>query len=57
MDGRGELHLFNVVSEGACNQPLRTFVQDTHLRWLETFSQSPDGMLYVMTHIWLAVIS
>ncbi|KQQ96980.1 L-dopachrome tautomerase-related protein [Massilia sp. Leaf139] len=35
--------------DGGAEAPLRTLVQDKRLRWPDTFSQGPDGTVYVTT--------
>ena len=52
MDGAGRLFLTNpgassVEMAERPGAPLRTIAQDARLRWPDTFSQGPDGSLYV----------
>ena len=51
MDGRGELRPFNVVSAGACNQPLTTSFRTPIYAGWRRFRRAQTPCL-VMIHIW-----
>ena len=52
IDGRGRLYLTNPAASSIevaerPGAPLRTVAQDARLRWPDTFSQGPDGAIYI----------
>jgi sugar lactone lactonase YvrE len=52
IDGAGRMYI-SAIEENAVklrvNQDVRTLIQDKRLRWPDTFSEGPDGSIYVTT--------